>query len=137
MRSWIGRWVIGVGVLHTLAGVALFAPQLRELLAAGLWNALGDRDPMRNLAFWFFFGGAYVMLIGALAHWIERATGGPLPRVFAWTLLATTALGACMAPASGFWLLLVPALAALRRPAASLPPQHAGHSAVTDLRAVV
>lgn len=137
MRRWIGRWVMAVGALHTLLGLVVFAPQLRELLAAGGWNALGDRDPMRSLAFWFLFGGLYALLIGALADWIERATGGPLPRVFGWTLLGSTVVGAVLAPVSGFWLLVPPAVAALRRPPAGDPTGGATGRGAAGMRAAV
>ena len=113
-RQWIGRWTLIVGALHTLVGFAVFAAPLGALAQRG-FNGLGDRDPLRNLAFWFVFAGIYLVLAGHLADRLERA--GTLPRSFGWTLLVTTIVGVVLAPASGFWLAFPPAIAsAFARP---------------------
>ncbi len=115
MRRWIGRWLMAVGALHTLVGLVAFAAPLRGLVDAGVVNALGSRDPLRNLAFWFLFGGLMTALVGYLADWIERTAGGRLPATLGWVLLVTAVLGVVLAPASGFWLVLPPAVAILLR----------------------
>ena len=124
MRRWVGRWLMGVGALHTLLGLVVFAAPLRELVDAGWVNALGSRDPMRNLAFWFVFGGVFTVLVGHLADWIERLPSAALPRSLGWALLITAAVGATLAPASGFWLVFPAAIGALvqRRRAVRPPP---------------
>jgi hypothetical protein len=115
MRRWIGRWLMGVGALHTLIGIAVFAAPLRDIVDAGVVGTLGPRDTLRNLAFWFLFGGVTLVMIGYLTDWIERAASGLLPAPLGWALLATAVLGATLAPASGFWLVFPPAVGILLR----------------------
>ncbi len=114
MQRWVGRWIIGVGVMHSVIGFILFAAPLREILAAGLWNTLNPRTPMRYLAFWFLFGGVAMMLVGYLADWIERVAGQTLPRGLGWTLLGITLAGVVVTPLSGFWLLFPAAFGAVK-----------------------
>lgn len=113
MTRWIGRWLIGVGVLHSLLGLFVFAAPLRQLIDSGWLNALGSRDPMRNLAFWFVFGGVFTVLVGYLIDWIERLPGAVVPRPAGWTLLVTAVVGVFLAPLSGFWLVFPPAVGVL------------------------
>jgi len=105
--------MMGVGVFHSVIGFILFAAPLREIVAAGLWNTLSPRTPMRYLAFWFLFGGVATMLVGYLADWIERVAGGILPRGLGWTLLGVGLAGVILTPVSGFWLLFPAAFGAL------------------------
>ncbi|MBA3496144.1 MAG: hypothetical protein H0T86_03485 [Gemmatimonadales bacterium] len=117
MRRWIGRWIgrylIGVGVLHNVVGFALYHAPLRAIAADGGWNAV---DPYvdRNMAFWFLLTGVSWLFLGLLVDWIEsRAI--PLPQRLGWGLLALCAVGVFFMPVSGFWLFLLPAAAMLRR----------------------
>jgi membrane-bound metal-dependent hydrolase YbcI (DUF457 family) len=80
---WIGRWLFGVGVLHSLLGLIVFAATLRALVGTGRLNVLGSRDPLPALAFWFLFGGVFICLVGYLIDWIERLPGTVLPRPWA------------------------------------------------------
>ncbi|MEO7501831.1 MAG: DUF6463 family protein [Gemmatimonadaceae bacterium] len=113
MQRWVGRWIIGVGVMHILIGFVLFAAPLREIVAAGLWNTLNPGTPTRYLAFWFLFGGVATIIVGYLADWIERVAGRRLPRPLGWGLLAITLTGVIVTPLSGFWLLFPAAFGAL------------------------
>lgn len=108
MRRWIGRWLIGVGVVHNVVGVYSFLPVLREMASAGLWNSTG-MDPMRNLVFWFLSFGFVLMILGSVTDWIERQLPGALPSALGWSLLLLMVIGIIVMPASGFWL-LIPAL---------------------------
>lgn len=118
MRRWVGRWIIGVGVMHSVIGFALFAAPLREIAGAGLWNTVRPSLPMRYLAFWFLFGGVATILVGYLADWIERVAGRALPRPLGWTLLGVAIAGVFFTPVSGFWLVFPAALGALAPPRA-------------------
>ena len=123
MQHWVGRWIIGVGVLHSVIGFILFAAPLREIAAAGFWNTLNPGTPMRYLAFWFLFAGVWTMLIGYLADWIERVAGRVLPRGLGWTLLGAAVAGVLVTPRSGFWLVFPAAWGALAqsRPITPVP----------------
>ncbi len=112
-QRWVGRWIMGVGVMHILIGFVLFAAPLREIVAAGLWNTLNPGTPTRYLAFWFLFGGVATIIVGYLADWIERVAGRRLPRPLGWGLLAITLTGVIVTPLSGFWLLFPAAFGAL------------------------
>lgn len=113
MKRWIGRWIIGVGILHSVIGFVLFAAPLREIVEAGLWNSLRPSTPLRYLTFWFMFGGVVTILVGYLADWIERVAARPLPRPLGWTLLGVALAGVILTPVSGFWLVFPAAFGAL------------------------
>lgn len=113
MHRWVGRWMMGVGVLHSIIGLILFPAPLREIVGARLWNSVNVYTPMRYLAFWFLFAGVATILIGYLADWIEGVAGRPLPRAIGWTLLAIALVGVIVTPVSGFWLVFPPAVGAL------------------------
>lgn len=120
---WIGRWIMGLGVLHCVIGFVLFAAPLREIVAAGLWNTLSPSSPVRYLAFWFLFGGVATVLVGYLADWIERVAGSALPRSLGWTLLAISVAAVILTPISGFWLLFPPAFGALAQSRPATTPE--------------
>ncbi len=114
MRRWIGWSVIAIGLIHLFLGIFLFHAPLREMLSAGYVNSVGDRDPRRYLAFWFFFAGFITILLGYLIDWVERVARRPLPAALGWGLLAIALLGVTASPVSGFWLLFIPALGTIR-----------------------
>lgn len=113
MRQWVGRWMMGVGVLHSVIGFILFPSALREIVGAGFWNSLNPGTPMRYLAFWFLFAGVATIIIGYLADWIERVAGRALPRALGWSLLGIALVGVIVTPLSGFWLVFPAAIGAL------------------------
>jgi hypothetical protein len=127
-RRWIGRWLLAVGILHTLLGLGIYIFSVVAIVREGLWNTV-DAVPGRPLAVWFLCAGLQVILLGALTNWIE--TQGPLPRFLGWTLLAFAALGSVLMPVSGFWLLLPPAVAILVR---SRPREASGEGSQGVLR---
>jgi Family of unknown function (DUF6463) len=111
MRPWIGIAVAAVGVLHTLFGLVGFRGLWSELLREGLVNTVHGQ-PEREFAFWFLFLGIWAILLGALVHRWE-VEHGRLPGFFGWSLLAITIAMLVPMPASGAWLLLVPAVGAI------------------------
>ncbi len=111
-RRWIGRWLLVVGVLHTLLGIGTYIFSVVAVVREGLWNTV-EAVQGRPLAFWFIAAGLQLILLGALASWIEARE--PLPRFLGWTLLAFAAGGIVLLPVSGFWLLLPPATGILAR----------------------
>lgn len=112
MRHWIGRWLIGVAIMHTLVGLAFFHQELAGIVQRGVFNSIGS-NPSTRLAVWFFFFGATLALAGLTIHTLETSSTAPLTKPIGWSLLALTTTGIILIPASGFWLALPPALAIL------------------------
>jgi hypothetical protein len=90
----------------------LYQDRLAGIVGDGLFNALA-RVPSRALAVWSVLAGVLLMLVGGLVERLE-AVPEPLPRWLGGTLLGMGVLGVALVPVSGFWLLLPPAVAALR-----------------------
>ena len=109
-RRWIGRAIIGISVIHTLFAFTAYGQVLVELLRDGLFDSLGG-DTMRAAFIWFVFAGFFMFTTGLGVDALEKnRLHGTL--VFpGWALLAITILGIVMMPASGFWLMLPPAIA--------------------------
>jgi len=113
MRRWIGRWLMGVGVVHAGFGAVVFAEPLSGILRDGVWNAV-DGHAGRPLAFWFVFVGLFTIVFGGLVDWIE-SRGLRLPRRLGWGLAIVALLAIVTMPVGGGWLLLPPAVGALLR----------------------
>lgn len=111
-HAWIGRAIVGIGVVHTLFGLWFMRGTLRELLHEGLFNTVHGQ-PTREATFWFLFTGLALVVLGALVHWLE-ARGIAPPAFLGWSLLALTGAGIFIMPASGFWLLLAPVAGLMR-----------------------
>jgi hypothetical protein len=122
MRRWIGRWLCGVGVLHSAFGIAVFRESLAGMIADGGWNAMGS-DPARQLAVWFLVAGVSLLLVGVIIDAAER-DGRALPSAFTWGLLALCVAGIVVGPRTGFWLVLPAAVALVAR--ARGRPAHVG-----------
>ena len=104
MRRWIGRWIIGVGVIHAGLGFVIFQEHLLAILHDGLWNAV-DGHSGRPLAFWFVFLGLFTIVFGGLVDWMERREL-TLPRFVSWAFFVLVVLGIVTMPVGGGWLLL-------------------------------
>lgn len=114
-RPWIGRWLLGVALLHTFFGLVAFPQVLLQLWQLGVFDAVGT-DPLRGAVVWFLLFGAPLTLLAWVITPLERRQEAtPLLRRLGWGLLALALAGVVLMPASGFWLVLPPALALLRR----------------------
>ncbi len=113
MRAWIGKAIIGIGVLHSVFGIVFLGPTLAVLWSEGLLNTVRG-EPDREFAFWFLAFGLLSVILGAVVDWAERKSEFP-PAFFGWSLLAFTIAMVAIMPVSGGWLLLVPAVAAIWR----------------------
>lgn len=113
MKQWIGRWLVGVSVLHTLFAIVAFRGVYSALFDRGFVNAVGS-DPISSAAVWFFLFGPALFLCGIAVSALERSSQ-PLPKLLGWGLLLLAVLGIALMPASGFWLVLPPAVAILLR----------------------
>ena len=113
MRAWIGKYIAGVGIVHSVFGLVVFRSTFAELIRDGLVNTVNGQ-PEREFAFWFVAIGLFWVLLGALIDQYERG-GHSLPGFLGWALGALTLTGALMMPLSGWWLFFIPALALVRR----------------------
>lgn len=120
MKTWRGAFIVAVAGAHTAftavvaSGVA-FTPEMMQ--AAGgsapltrMTPGFGSAEPFDLPALAFFWSlcfGAAIGLFGLAIRALERR--GPVPRSLGVALLALSLVGGVLAPASGFWLLLVPA----------------------------
>lgn len=114
MKHWIGRWLIGVSVIHTLFAIVVFRDVLSSLIRRGVFNTVGS-DPMTGAVVWFVLFGVALFVCGLAISALEKASSDPLPRSLGWSLLTLVALGVVLMPASGFWLAIPPAVAILLR----------------------
>lgn len=113
-KRWIGRWIIAVSAGHTIIGLALFWSVIMGIAKAGFWNSIGE-DPMRGAVAWFLLAGGFMLVSGLAVDAIEQAGQPVAIRRAGLALLLVTVLGILLMPVSGFWLLLPPAIAMLRR----------------------
>ncbi len=113
LTRWIGRWILGVGVIHVGFGCIVFSEPLLGMLRDGIWNAV-DGHPGRPLAFWFVFVGLLAIVFGLLVDWLEARNENPPPGV-SWGFLAIVILGIVTMPMGAGWLLLPPAVGAAVR----------------------
>ncbi|CAN5264897.1 hypothetical protein BH24PSE2_BH24PSE2_13870 [soil metagenome] len=104
MRRWVGRWIIGVGIIHAAFGFVIFREPLLAILRDGVWNAV-DGHPGRPLAFWFVFLGLFTIVFGSLVDSME-SRGLSLPRFLSWAFFVLVVLGIVTMPVGGGWLLL-------------------------------
>ena len=111
--TWIGRWLIVVAFIHTIFGLLVFHSPLRQIAHTGWWGGI-ERDPMLSAVTWFMLFGLPLLVAGIALHAVERAHVA-MPVSIAWWLLAGAAVGVALMPLSGFYLLVPPALALLRR----------------------
>jgi hypothetical protein len=116
-QTWKGLWLLGVAVVHTVFAVVVFQPQMREIVERGVFDSVGT-DPMRGAVSWFVLFGGLFALLGWAVMLVERqAALAPVPlRALGAGLLALALLGIVLMPASGFWLVLPPALALCLQP---------------------
>ena len=116
MKRWIGRWLIAVSAAHTLFAIFVFHSTLSSIIERGVFNTIGN-DPMTGAVVWFVLFGVVLFICGLAVSALEKSSPNPLPTSLGWSLLALSILGVVLMPASGFWLVLPPALAIfLRKP---------------------
>ena len=104
MKRWVGRWIIGVGIIHVAFGLLMFGEPLLAILRDGVWNAV-DGHSGRPLAFWFVFLGLFTIVFGSLVDWME-GRGLSTPGMVSWAFLFLVVLGIVTMPVGGGWLLL-------------------------------
>lgn len=110
MKNWIGKFLFGIGVLHTLVGLVLLVPLVgKELLDDGLFNSINGQ-PKREAFLWFLISGFFMLVVGSLINFMEKHQQ-TFPNFLGWSLLAITLFTIFFSPISGAWLIFVPAIA--------------------------
>ena len=112
MKNWIGRFIQFIGILHISVGIILLGHIGLELLQDGLFNTVNGQ-PMREAFFWFIFTGFLIVIIGQIVHWLE-GNQAIIPTSLGWSLFVLSTLGVFIMPASGIWLMFVPAIGILK-----------------------
>ena len=110
MKVWIGRWLMAVAIVHTGFAVFVFAPDLGEIVRRGFFNVV-EGDMRLAAVSWFVLFGAVLFIIGLAVSALEQSNQAQLPSSVGWSLLALALLGIALMPASGFYFVLVPAIA--------------------------
>lgn len=103
-----------MALLHTVVAAVLFVPQWQALWQRGVFNAAAG-DVCIGHAIWFLLFGAVLALLAWEVTALERSQPRVALQPMGWCLLALVAVGVVLMPASGFWLVLPPALAMLVR----------------------
>jgi hypothetical protein len=114
MKRWIGRWLIGVSIIHTIFALIVFNESLLSIINRGVFNTVGT-DPMTGAVVWFVLFGLMLFIFGYLVNELEKTSTNKLPKFIAWSLLFMGLLGVVLMPDSGFWLVFPPAIAILIR----------------------
>jgi len=112
-KIWIGRWLLGVAVLHTLAASLFFGHVFLDVAQRGIFDTVG-RDPMTAAAVWFLLFGAIMALLGMAITTLEQSENFTSARPLGLGILMLTLLGVALMPDSGFWLAFPPAIGLLR-----------------------
>ena len=112
MKSWIGLWIIGISIIHTVFALIFFRAGLDSIVKDGIFNTVGQ-DPLRAASVWFLLFGFLLFILGLVLVAWEKSTRTPLPVSAAWGLLFLGVLGIALMPVSGFWLIFPPVVAIL------------------------
>lgn len=111
MKHWIGRWLMGVAIIHTLIASVRYRNVLVSVVQRGVFNTVAS-DPVVGAVVWSLLFGA-VAFIGGLAVLALERSSRTLPKSLGWSLLALAMIGIVLVPVSGFWLLFPPAITVL------------------------
>ena len=104
---------MAIAAAHTLFGLVVYHSTLADLVADGVVNALGY-DAMRAAVVWFLLAGFFMATTGAAIDQLEAQDLQAKLAPLGWALLGITLLGIVLMPASGFWLMLIPACFCIR-----------------------
>ncbi|MEH6630542.1 MAG: DUF6463 family protein [Halopseudomonas aestusnigri] len=109
---WIGRWIIGVAIIHMGFTFVLFPEHINRIFSEGFFNT-GLIDFKIGKAVWFFLFGVPLLIVGYMIDYEEkRQTMPPFREIPIILLFLMTFLGVVLIPTSGFWL-MIPALVGL------------------------
>lgn len=67
-KSWIGKSIVFIGIIHSLFGLVAFKFEVMQIINGGVINTV-NTEVMKNLAFWFIYFGLFVIVFGFLIDW--------------------------------------------------------------------
>ncbi len=109
---WVGRWIIGVAIIHMGFTFVLFPEQVERIFSEGFFDT-GLIDFNIGKTVWFFLFGIPLLIVGYMIDYEEkRKTMPPFREIPIILLFLMTFLGVVLIPTSGFWLMM-PALMGL------------------------
>ena len=111
MTRWIGRWLMGTALIHTVVATFQYSDVLASVVDRGVFNTVVG-DPVTGAVIWSLLFGAVAMIGGLAVSSLEKCQA-LLPTSLGWCLLALAITGAALVPVSGFWLHFVPSIAIL------------------------
>ena len=100
-----GIFLIVTGIIHSCAVGAMFSNVLWVMIKEGLLNSVGE-DFTRGCAFWSFFFGIMLILLGYVMHYYVKKEQKPAPVFWGYWLLGLGVIGCIIMPVSGFWLVI-------------------------------
>jgi hypothetical protein len=103
-----GRLLMGIALVHAAFGLWFGRAILADIARDGFLAAV-DVHRDRQLVFWFLLASPLLWLLGELVAWLDARRIAP-PVWLGLQVLALAIAGVLLMPASGFWLVLVPAL---------------------------
>ena len=120
MTHWIGRWLMGVAVLHSAIAIAIYHETLLSVWQAGVFNTVTGHPAIGAIVWSLLFG--CVAFVGGLAVTALESAHVPVPKTVGACLLALAIVGVVLVPVSGFWLLFPVAFTVLTRKTAHPAP---------------
>ena len=112
MKRWIGLWIMGTSVIHTLFALVVFRETWIQVVANGIFDTVKDSFEVGAPVFFLLWGLLY-FVFGLVIHALEKAKTTPLPKSLGWGLLINAIVAVVLIPQSGFWLLFPPAIAVI------------------------
>ena len=112
MKRWIGRWIIGTSIIHTLFALVVFWDIWTQIVANGIFDTVKNSFEIGAPVFFLLWGLLY-FVFGLVIDALEKKEIIPLPRSLGWGLLINAIVAVVLIPQSGFWLLFPPAIAVI------------------------
>ena len=103
-----GWLLLGVAALHAACGVWIGRRALLAMAREGFVNAVVPHLD-RMFVVWFLLMSPLLWIVGRVALWLASESRRP-PVWLGRSLVALALMGAVLMPASGFWLILAPAI---------------------------
>jgi len=109
--AWIGKWLIGVGVIHSAFGFVFMRSTLAVLWSEGIVDTVNGQ-PNREAIFWFLYTGFLLILFGVMVNRNEKLRL-EIPVFVIWGFSGLIVVGVVVMPVSGIWLLVPPVVGML------------------------